>query len=157
MGSTTYKIASGIIAIVLGLFLMAALTGCGGPDAPSANSVSTPTSAPASAPEEPTMLNLDGTWKGGDPDFLFVATIKNDTITMDIQMGDNTKALYWQGTFVSEPGDGETVVSNADKEALNSSLLGSTEDTKEFVTGAGTITFDFGMMGVTKTVNLEKE
>ncbi len=156
MGSTTYKIASGIIAIVLGLFLMAALTGCGGPDAPSANSVSTPASAPASAPEETSMINLDGTWKGGDPDFMFVATIKNDTISMQIDMGD-TKALYWQGTFVSEVEEGTVITSAADTEALNASLLGSTEKTKEFITGSDVITFDFGAMGVTKTVNLEKE
>lgn len=148
------KFVSLVLASALVPFALAA---CGSSTAAPSETVSA-SSEPAPAAEEVAVetVNLDGTWKGGDPGFEFEAKIEGGTISMQIKMEDETKALYWQGTFVSDAEPGQVIVSDADTEALSKSLLGSQEATKEFTFEDDSISFDFGMMGVTKTVHLKK-
>lgn len=99
------------------------------------------------------VLVLDGTWESkSDPSFK--ALIKNGTIEVNI-ISDNTASLYWKGTFEWTPGK-ESIVSIADKAALDGSLLGSLADDKTFLYKGDNLIFDVGMLGTTTTITMEK-
>ena len=89
-----------------------------------------------------------GTYKNDN----FEATIASDKIEVYLT-SDGSKSLYWAGTW----SEGQSVTSQADKEALNSSITGSQSDEKKFNVGDGTVSFEFSAMGNTTDVTLKKE
>lgn len=96
-------------------------------------------------------VNYSGTWKA---DQGIEAVIDGDNV--EINIGDTeSSALYWKGTFPVEIGS-KTVTSQADVEALSSSMLGSQDKTKVFNVSNDEITFKMSMMGVTQTVHLKR-
>ena len=113
----------------------------------------TPSAEPAQ--EKPVVDNLTGSWKFDDGNIQFAAEITANAIEMNL-VANESEALYWAGTFQSKAFDGKEIVSKADVDALSRSLFGSQDKTKDFVYDDGTIKFKFRMMGVTKTVTLEK-
>jgi hypothetical protein len=83
----------------------------------------------------------------------FRAVIEGDMIVIEILSGD-TKMLYWRGTW----DDGEAhVVSAADREALDGSLMGSGADEKEFTIDGDSLEFEFQALGSKTNVSLDKE
>jgi len=129
------RIKTAIAALTITLAAM--LTGCGAPATP---------------------VDLAGTWTSpaGDPP-QFVATVTDDQIEIQI-VNDDTKGLYWKGTFpVPDGATGDVAVTSAaDTEALSTSILGSGDASKTFTYAAGKLSFDFTMLGVTKTVAMSK-
>lgn len=122
------KLITGSIFVVLAVLMLAA---CG--------SSNTPTKA-----NETTV----GTWKTDG----YEADITSSTITIYL-VNQDTRGLYWKGTW----SDGSsTVTSTADKTALDSSLFGSQDSTKDFHVQGGKIEFEMGIMGTTRKINLEK-
>lgn len=103
-----------------------------------------------------TAADLKGTWASTSTDGpTFEATISDNLIEMNIVNGD-TKALYWKGTFPlpEKVADGTVITSAADTEALSSSIMGSQDPSKNFTHTGGKLKFDFGALGVTKTIEL---
>lgn len=83
----------------------------------------------------------------------FRAVVEGDVIVIEI-LADDTKMLYWQGTW----DDGETkVVSAADRDALDASLMGSGADEKEFTVDGDSLEFEFQALGSKTNVSLDKE
>lgn len=101
--------------------------------------------------------DANGSYVSSGSDTQFGAVIDKGVITVNIE-GDGASALYWKGSFVVPDNNGSKFVvqSAADTEALKASMLGSTDPTKDFTYDGGKLTFSFGMMGVTKTVELKK-
>ena len=95
-----------------------------------------------------TAMSYNGTWK----DDIFEAEIADDSIVINI-VSDDTKSLYWKGTFPVKQGD---VTSAADTEALSASIMGSQDAEKVFDVDDETISFEMSMMGTTKTVHLKR-
>ena len=124
---------------IIGLFFF---TGCSSEPAASTNNTAAPT-------KEAT-VNYDGQ----DKSDIFESEVIADVIDIYI-VNEGTKSLYWQGTFKPASGD-ETFESVADRAALDASLMGSLDDKKVFKLDDGKITFDFSMMGTTKTVKMER-
>lgn len=130
-----------LLAVVfVGISLSACQSSVNGSDAsPSKTSASATKEAPVS---------LNGTWKAEG----FEATVADDSIVINI-ISTDSKSLYWKGTF---PAGTDKVTSVADREALDSSLLGSQDSYKVFLVNGDRITFGMSMMGTTKTIKLEK-
>lgn len=132
--------------IVVALALVAALaTACEG---------SNPT-ATGSTPAAPAAVVYDGTWTSvsteGDP--VFKATIAANTISVVWMMDATTSGLYWQGTFPNTP---DTIISVADRTALDASMVGSQDVTKTFTYKDGKLSYHFSALGIGKTIILEK-
>lgn len=117
--------------IIVAVLIVLALTACGGEEAAPTSSV--------------------GSYS--DSDETFLAEVESDVITIHIVGDDDSKSLYWTGTWTNGE---EKVVSKADKEQLDASLLGSQSDTKEFTVSGKNIEFEFQAMGSSKNVKLEK-
>jgi hypothetical protein len=129
-------IKAAIILIILGLILICC--SCGNNPAPA------------------TPISYDGVWKStGNPEM--IATIKDHNIEIIWNMDNDTKGLYWAGTF---PGTAstltETIISKADTKALDSSLIGSQNDTKTFLYKDGVLSFEFKIMGTYQQISLKK-
>lgn len=138
------------------------LTGCAvqtGTASPSTGGSSE--SQPAKAPAEP--LNLTGQWKqtnSNSADSYQAATITDDTITIDwVNEKDASKALYWAGTF--EPPTEDTTQytwdSVNDKTQTDTALMASGDDTKTFTYSDGVLSYVLTAMGVTMTVEMERQ
>lgn len=97
--------------------------------------------------------SLNGTWKSDSPSM--TAHISNNTIEIDMTGGDSS-ALYWKGTMPSSTADGAELLSNGDTKAMDNSMLGSQDASKRFVYKDGKLTFTFGILGTTRTVELER-
>ena len=124
-----------IIALIL-LFIGATLlTGC-----------STPSNEP---------VDLNGDWSYSSDSINFEATVKGEEITIDLIM-DNSEGLYWSGSFSTDALNGDTIVSYADIEALDASMLGSGDEKKNFVFKDGKLTFSFTIVGVTQDIELSR-
>lgn len=96
---------------------------------------------------------MDGSYTDNE---MFEAEVAQETIDIYIvDPASKTKSLYWRGTFDGKPSD-NSVKSEADRPALDSSLLGSQDSSKTFTTENDEIEFDFTMMGTTKTVTLKR-
>ena len=80
------------------------------------------------------------------------ATIRDNSIEINI-VGNDTRSLYWKGTF---PVGTERIKSVADKEALAASMLGSQESEKVFTLKDEQIDFDMSIAGTTRTVHLRR-
>lgn len=100
-------------------------------------------------------FSWDGTWVTNPK--AFSAVISGKLITISIVSTDSS-SLYWQGTWdaAAKATDGTKIVSNADVEALSSSLLGSQDKTKTFTYANDEITFSMSMMGTTKTIRIKR-
>lgn len=80
------------------------------------------------------------------------ANVTEDMIEIFL-VADGSSALYWDGTWDPKK---EAVTSTADREALDSSLFGSQDDSKKFKVTKNGIGFEMSMMGVTKSVVLRR-
>lgn len=124
--------------IMLALALLVSLTACGSNN-----------SAPVS---------LNGSWSTeASPDFTMTAVVSDTGIEVTWKAPDTT-ALYWVGTLPTSPDlTNDTVItSQGDTEAMAMSLLASQSETKDFTYKNDKLAFDFTIMGVTKTLYLEK-
>ncbi|HBF64581.1 MAG TPA: hypothetical protein DDW34_01100 [Clostridium sp.] len=114
-------------------------------------------------PEQPQIPDLTGEWKqvnSNSNDTYHIATVDGETIEISwFTESDETKALYWAGTFVAPETADEpyTWESTNDKEKTDSALLVSGDDTKTFTYEDGQISYEASAMGVTQTVRLEKQ
>jgi len=125
-----------LASLIIATFAVIGISACGG-----------------SAAAGPT--NYDGTYVFTDGEFAMVGEVKQDTILVNLKLGNDT-GLYWSGNFKSVVKNGDTITSKANVDQLKTSLYGSQDAAKEFKIVDGKITFSFTMMGVTKTIELEK-
>lgn len=141
----------------LALAAALALSGCGGADGPTTETVESAKSVTEDAPQVP---DLVGSWKQSNPNSeenYQQATITADTITIDwVADGGATTSIYWVGTFEPPTEESGSFTSVRDKEATHPALLASTEDSKEFMFDGETITYKVSALGTTTTVELEK-
>jgi hypothetical protein len=100
---------------------------------------------------------LTGSW-GTSSDPRMTAVVADSTVTVLWDTGEE-KALYWKGTFNTSKtvGDGGVVVSQGDHNAMESSLMGSQDDSKSFVYKDGTLQFELTVLGVTQTIKLDPQ
>ena len=131
-----------VLAVFLTMLLALTLFGCGSSDEP---------------------LNLEGTWKEAKTDSTYhEAEVKGKTITIYwVNPEEDTKALYWAGS-VDIPENTTTKdtfewTSKNDKEQTASAIMASNDDTKVIKYENGQLSYSASMMGVTKTVKLEKQ
>lgn len=108
------------------------------------------------------ILNLYGTWKQtnseSNEDYQ-QAEIKEDGTMTIYWISEDSKSLYWAGSFEAPTTSSKTYswTSNNDKEQTDSSLLASSDDTKDFKYENGTLSYEASAMGTTKTIKLKKE
>lgn len=110
---------------------------------------------------EPPVLTGNWTQNNSNSDTSYqIATITEDTIEVYWYTTENdTKALYWAGTFVAPETAEEpyTWDSANDTEKTSSALLASGDETKTFTYEDGQISYAVTALGVTTTVTLEKD
>lgn len=148
----TKKIAPYAIAVAVLLLILAALRGL------SSNSVEGSPTIPSVSETATTvpgiilpLQDLSGNWTADSGNgATMTATIQSNEIRITLN-NEGAKMLYWVGTFNSTAGTGETVTST--KIEINKAVL-SRANTKEFVIGNGTISFDLSAMGKTTRVVL---
>jgi hypothetical protein len=109
---------------------------------------------------------LTGTYhqtNNGIPHTEMSAVVTNGKIEVTLKLdsgqeGDSdVTGIYWAGTFdISNTSDSFSVVSQADKDKLELSVVGSQDSTKKFDYDNGDLNFLFSMMGMTTTVHLSK-
>lgn len=139
------KIASIFLAGVMALSLVA----CGGGSAGTAESKTPP--------------DLTGEWKQSNSDSADSyqsASISGEIIEIYwVSDAGKTKALYWAGSFAAPVDTVEpyTWESKNDKSQTETALLASGDDTKAFTYQNGKISYEVSAMGITKTVELEKQ
>jgi PBP1b-binding outer membrane lipoprotein LpoB len=105
----------------------------------------------------PAPYSWNGTWVTDPITPGMEVKIKGDLITVQL-VDKDTKSLFWQGSWSpsAKATDGTVVISKADVEALSASMMGSSEKTKPFTFKNDELTFEFSMMGTTKTVRVKK-
>ncbi|MCR6711195.1 MAG: hypothetical protein NVV57_00245 [Demequina sp.] len=156
----------------LAIIATLALAGCSSSDDPtqaSGESAQPTATAPAQqeqtspAETEQAAPDLTGTWKqtnsNSETDYQ-QATITDDTISIDWVSDDgDTTSIYWVGTFVAptDAADSFVVTSERDKEATDTALLASTDDTKDFTFEDGVLSYKLSALGTTMTVKMEKQ
>lgn len=96
------------------------------------------------------MIEFDGEWTAEVNDLRFDATVQDNSIAIQIANGP-TSMLYWNGTFEAQGSNGDTIIS--DKVETNDIIM-SQADSKEFIVGFNTLSFEFKAMGVTTNVVL---
>lgn len=146
-----------LLAILFAAFMTLSLAACGG-NTSSATASNTDAQQTEEAPQPP---DLTGEWvqiNSESEDSYQQATITADTITVN-WISPDTTALYWAGTFeapttAEEPYTWDSV---NDTEQTSTAILASSDETKTFTYENGQISYDVSMMGVTKTVRLEKQ
>lgn len=117
----------------------------------------------AGAAENKTPPDLSGEWKQSNSDSADSyqsASISGETIEIYwVSDAGKTKALYWAGSFSAPTDTTEpyTWESQNDKSQTETALLASTDDAKTFTYKGGKISYEASAMGVTKTIELEKE
>ena len=143
------------------------LTGCssspGSPATEGSGTAST-TMAPSEDPAPPAEpLDLTGDWKqtnSNAADSYQAATIAGDVITVNwVNEADSTTALYWVGTYEAPADATETFtwLSAGDVAQMESGLLASGDDSKEFTYEDGKLKYELTAMGVTMTVEMEMQ
>lgn len=112
-------------------------------------------SAKASIPD------LKGTWKSEDNNGSYQeAVISDNSIEINwVSDGGDTKSIYWVGSFIAptESTNSYSWTSERDKEATDSALMASSDDTKEFTYSDGVISYQTSALGTTTTMKLKKE
>jgi hypothetical protein len=116
---------------------------------------SMPGSMPASSASSTESTTLTGEWSYAKDSMAFDAEVAGDMINIYLTL-DESRGLYWAGTFEEAAVDGQIVASNADTAALEASLYGSQSDTKEFTFRNGQIEFEFTIMGVVTEIGLTR-
>ncbi len=143
--------------LTMAVICMLAFSGCGN------NSASTTSDNKAEQTEEVKAPDLTGEWKqiNSDSETSYqAATIEGETIEIYwINEEDESKALYWAGTYVAPETTDEpyTWDSENDKEKTDNSILASSDDTKTITYQDGQISYEASALGVTKTIRLEKQ
>ncbi|UTT70561.1 hypothetical protein NMQ03_05330 [Arthrobacter sp. DNA4] len=141
----------------IALVSVLALTGCSGTGNTAAGAADS-----KATQEAPKVPDLIGSWKQSNPSSeksYQQATVTADKMTIEwVSDGGNTTSIYWIGTFVSPTSANEPYswTSTRDVEATKSSLLASSDATKEFKYEGGTISYKVSALGTTTTVNLKK-
>lgn len=136
------------ISFLMLMFLIS-LAACGG------DSSNSRTNVPLEPPD------LSGQWKqvsNESKDGYYGAIISEDKIEIYWVSNDNTRALYWAGSFVS-PSTAEepySWVSQNDTAKTSRAILASNDDTKAFTYIDGQISYSASIMGITATIHMEK-
>lgn len=106
----------------------------------------------------PEPVDLTGSWvTTDDASVVMTAAVSNGEIEIVwVDEAESISALYWVGTVPDEVTSGDIFVSEADRNALDTSLLGSQSETKAFTYADGTLSYDLTVMGVTQTITLER-
>ncbi|WP_428886457.1 hypothetical protein AB4915_07925 [Bifidobacterium dentium] len=151
------------IATAIATLLALGLGACGNTN----DSKTTDANGPSQSRTEKTPAeqpaDLTGTWKqtnSGSDDSWMEAEITTDTITIQF-VSDNgdTKSLYWKGTYNAPDKAGDWKwTSQGDTEAMQASLLGSQDATKDFTyTKTNGVSWETTMMGTTTAVKTAKQ
>ena len=104
-----------------------------------------------------------GTWKqtnSGSTDSWMEAEITADTITVQwVSDNGDTKSLYWKGSYNAPDKAGDWKwTSQGDTAAMQASLLGSQDATKDFTyTKADGVSWETTAMGTTTVVKTAKQ
>lgn len=107
--------------------------------------------------------DLTGTWKqtnSGSTDSWMEAEITADTITVQwVSDNGDTKSLYWKGSYNAPDKAGDWKwTSQGDTAAMQASLLGSQDATKDFTyTKANGVSWETTAMGTTTVVKTAKQ
>ena len=107
--------------------------------------------------------DLTGTWKqtnSGSDDSWMEAEITADTITIQwVSDNGDTKSLYWKGSYNAPDKAGDWKwTSQGDTAAMQASLLGSQDATKDFTyTKADGVSWETTAMGTTTVVKTAKQ
>ena len=107
--------------------------------------------------------DLTGTWKqtnSGSTDSWMEAEITADTITVQwVSDNGDTKSLYWKGSYNAPDKAGDWKwTSQGDTAAMQASLLGSQDATKDFTyTKADGVSWETTAMGTTTVVKTAKQ
>jgi len=143
-----------LIGVLITLIGVVMATACGS----AAPSYSPSPDATVTAEEAPAQTNdadvLAGVWVS-EGDVPFEATITAGTIVVQIVDGES-KSLFWKGTFPASAQEGDILLSEADVEALSSSIMGSSELVKPFTYEGDEILFEFSMMGTSTVIRVKK-
>jgi hypothetical protein len=112
-------------------------------------------------PAEP--LDLTGEWKqtnSKSADSYQAATITADRIEVNwISDADSMKAIYWVGSYVppTEDTDSYSWESQGDTAAMESAIMASQDATKTFTYDNGVLSYELTAMGVTMTVEMQRQ
>lgn len=152
-------------AVVLSALTL--LVGCSSPSAdegtaPAASEAATSapeeTEAPPAAP-----LDLNGAWKqvnSNSADTYQQATIADGVISIDwVNAPESSTAVYWVGTYAAptDAADNYAWQSQGDTAAMQSAILASGDATKDFTYEGGVLKYELTAMGVTMTVEMQKQ
>jgi len=154
-GGAASRAARSLIIATITLTAVVGVAGCSSPASTSTggNDGGQAQAAPA-AP-----LDLAGTWTEIDAgSSTQTAVIGYSTITIN-WVNDDTKALYWEGSYVAPTSALTTYTwdSAADASKMQGALLASRDSSKTFSYDNGILSYDVTAMGVTKTVKLERK
>lgn len=136
---------AGLIVTCLGIFFVVQTTAG---DDPAIHSPEQPTGVGLNLP----LVQMNGVWTAEAGSSKFVATVKNQTITIELG-NDDTAMTYWYGTFVDQEARGATITS--DLIETNEVIL-SQARSKDFVLKGTLLEFEFKAMGMTKKVRLSR-
>ena len=108
-------------------------------------------------------LDLTGEWEqinSNGSTTIHTATITENEIEIYwIDSQDETKSLYWAGTYVPPMDNSKKYewdsINNTEK--TSSSILASPDETKHFTYENGQISYEASAFGTTKTIRLEKK
>ena len=156
-----------IATAVAGLLILG-LGACGNAsDAKTADAGSTSQSQTTKKPAEKKPVeqpaDLTGTWKqtnSGSTDSWMEAEITADTITVQwVSDNGDTKSLYWKGSYNAPDKAGDWKwTSQGDTAAMQASLLGSQDATKDFTYAeADGVGWETAAMGTTTVVKTAKQ
>lgn len=120
-------------------------------------------SDPAPAEDSaPAAIQTAGNWLEKDADTsvsegsYFAADVTDGELSI-YQKNTEMSSLYWAGTAPETVSAGETFVSAANHERTDSALLASSADEKEFSFDGEALSFEYSIMGMTRTVYLVPE
>lgn len=151
-----------ITATALSALLL--LAGCSSPASSNSTSGSHTegqTQEQGEAPAEP--LDLSGEWKqtnSKSADSYQAATISGDEILINwVNDAESTTAIYWAGTYEAPTEDVDTYTWDSvnDTTQTENALLASSDPTKTFTYEGGKLKYELTAMGVTMTVEMEKQ
>ena len=150
------KIRGMVAAAAAVMALSVGLSACGGSNGGS-DEASKQTVAEKKV-EKP--ADLTGTWKQVNPsdkDHYQEATVSGDSIEIN-WVSPDSKSLYWSGSYTAPTKSGDfSWTSQGNKDKMHSSILASTDATKEFKYTGGEITYSASAMGTTTTIHLKKQ
>lgn len=134
---------------VLATFIVKTMTPVSEPTAPPPSFNQTHTPAPSVIGFGLPLVDLNGLWEYKKNESRFVALVKDNKISIDMENGQ-TSMRYWMGTFKGSETAGAMITS----EALDGDVaVMSQAEAKNFYITETAITFGFTAMG--KTVSIE--